>query len=477
MEHLSKNKTKIVATLGPTSESKEQVKELILAGLNVARLNFSHGSHESQLEKMNVVRELNRELGRNVGILQDLQGPKIRIGDIENGEVEICDGDILTITSEPLLGNKEIVSTTFTSLADDVHVGEPILIDDGNLELKVISKQPGKVKTQVVHGGLLRSKKGINLPGTKLSVPSMTEKDLADLEYGLKHNVDWIALSFVRTADDIRGLKRIISSAGKHSKIIAKIEKPEAVDNIDEIIQVSDGIMVARGDLGVEIPMEKVPMIQKEIIKKCNRLAKPVIVATQMLDSMIQNPRPTRAETSDVANAIMDGADAVMLSGETAYGSYPVLAIEAMTKIISSVEQNDKLIYHRNYELEKNSATYRSDRVLATACRLSKDTDAKAITGMTFSGYTAFVLSRFRPTAEIHIFTENEQLLTQMSLIWGVRGFFVRFLGKTTEDAFLTISEYLRGNAYINEGDLVVSTGTLPIATKSRTNTIRLTIV
>ncbi|BDD03649.1 pyruvate kinase [Aureibacter tunicatorum] len=472
-----RNKTKIVATLGPTSESKPKVKELIQAGLNVARLNFSHGGHDVQLNRINIVRDLNKELGVNVGLLQDLQGPKIRIGEVENEGVEINVGEELVICSTPMVGNRHKVSTTYESLTDDVEIGDPILIDDGNLELKVIDKGEGEVKTIVVHGGMLKSKKGINLPGSNLSTPSMTQKDLDDLQFGLEHNVDWVALSFVRRAEDIIELKNIIKQAGKTTKVVAKIEKPEAVNNIDEIINVTDAIMVARGDLGVEIPMEEVPVIQKEIIKKCNMAAKPVIVATQMLDSMINNPRPTRAEASDVANAILDGADAVMLSGETAFGNYPPLAVGAMSKIIKSVENNSEHIYNRNFELEKSSKTYNEDRVLASSAYLARDTEAVAITGMTFTGYTAFKVSRFRPKAEIQIFTDNMQLLTQLSLIWGVRGYFKEKFAESTEEAFLTINEDLKSLGEIQDGDLVVTTGTLPIANKERTNTIRLTKV
>ncbi|BDD10671.1 pyruvate kinase [Fulvitalea axinellae] len=477
MKELAQKKTKIVATIGPTTEFEDKVRELILAGLNVARLNFSHGGHDEQLNRMNIVRKLNKEMGTNVGLLQDLQGPKIRIGEVEDGGVDIVAGDELTITSSPMIGTKDTVSTTYQSLTSDVEVGDPILIDDGNLELKVTEKGEGQIKTTVVHGGKLKSKKGINLPGTKLSTPSMTEKDLADLEFGLEQNVDWVALSFVREAKDIEDLKAIIAKRGKHTKVVAKIEKPEAIANIDEIIAATDAIMVARGDLGVEIPMEDVPLIQKEIIKKCNMAAKPVIVATQMLDSMINNPRPTRAEASDVANAIMDGADAVMLSGETAFGSYPKLAVESMTKIIRVLEEKGSMIFDKNYELDKNSETYKYDRVLASSARLAKDTEAKAITGMSFSGYTAFGLSRFRPSADILIVTENTHLLTQLSLIWGVTGYHTDALGDTTEKAFQKVNEIIKGEEAVETGDLVVSTGTMPVAQKQHTNTVRLTTV
>ncbi|MCG8477102.1 MAG: pyruvate kinase [Cytophagales bacterium] len=472
-----KNKTKIVATLGPTSETTEKVRELIENGLSVARLNFSHGGHDVQLNRINIVRALNKELGTNVGLLQDLQGPKIRIGVVENEGVEIKAGDELSITSTEQIGNAKIVSTTYQNLTSDVEVGDPILIDDGNLELKVVEKGDGVIKTVVVHGGILKSKKGINLPGTKLSTPSMTEKDLKDLEFGLEQDVDWVALSFVRSADDILQLKKLIDAKGKHTKVVAKIEKPEAVENMDEIIAATDAVMVARGDLGVEIPMEDVPLIQKEIIEKCNIASKPVIVATQMLDSMINNPRPTRAEASDVANAILDGTDAIMLSGETAFGSYPALAVSAMTKIIQAIEERSEAIYHKHYKLENADNTVNEDRVLASAGRLARDTKAKAITGMTFTGYSAFGISRFRPSADLIMFTENKRLLTQLSLIWGVQSFYIEKFDSNTEIAFMQINKDLKDKGLLESGDLVVSTGTLPIAQRIRSNTIRLTTV
>ncbi len=469
------NRTKIVATLGPASPTKSSISSLIRSGANVFRLNFSHGSHKEHLNRIKAIRSLNKELDVPVGILMDLQGPKIRIGEIKEGEVNVKVGNKLKITTSPVEGTSKIISTTYNNLPADVEKGDIILIDDGNIELRVTDKTESEVMTQVLHGGILKSKKGINLPDTNVSLPSLTDKDLKDLKFGLQHNIDWIALSFVRKADDINHLRDIICKAGKRTKIIAKIEKPEAVEHIDDIIEACDAIMVARGDLGVEIPMEKVPLIQKQIIKKCNLNAKPVIVATQMLESMIQNPRPTRAEASDVANAIMDGADAIMLSAETASGNYPALAVRSMARIIRSVEENVHTIFNKNYECDRGSPTFLNDRVLASACQLAEDTDAKVITGMTVTGYTAFNISKHRPNAAIYIFTGNESLLSQLTLIWGVQAFFYEKF-ESTDDALHDIQAFLMKNELIDVGEIYITTGTIPVASRKRTNTVRLLV-
>jgi pyruvate kinase len=473
---ISYNKTKIIATVGPACDSKEALRNLILAGVDVFRLNFSHSTHEDHKKRIQFIRELNEEMGTFVCILQDLQGPKIRIEEVENNAVQLKVGDHLAITSERVLGTSRKVSTSYRELPQDVKVGDTILIDDGNLELRVISKSEKEVSAEVIHGGTLKSKKGINLPATNVSAPSLTEKDYEDLQFGLDNDVDWVALSFVRRADDVKELKRIIEANGKNTRVVAKIEKPEAVNNIDEIIRETDAIMVARGDLGVEIPMERVPIVQKDIVKKCNLAAKPVIVATQMLESMIQNPRPTRAEASDVANALMDGADAVMLSAETASGAYPVKAVTSMARILESVEKSTLSIYHKNYDMDARSETFYNDRVLAGACVIARDTCAKAITGITFSGYTAFGIARHRPLADIFIFTENKKLLNQMGLIWGVRGFYYdRFV--STDQSIEDTKNMLKEIGMVKVGDILVNTGTLPIIRKQRTNMIRLTVV
>ncbi len=469
------NRTKIIATIGPASSTKSIIRSLIRSGANVLRLNFSHGTQEDHLNRIRMIRSLSKEFNDPIGILLDLQGPKIRIGEVKDGSVHLKVGQKLTITTHIMIGTNQKISSSYQNLPRDVKKGDVILIDDGNIELRVLDMKEDEVVTQVLHGGILKSKKGINLPDTNVSVPSLTEKDLDDLAFGLTHHVDWVALSFVRKADDIKELREIICKKGKWTKIIAKIEKPEAVENIDAIIEASDGLMVARGDLGVEIPMEQVPLIQKQIVRKCNMAAKPVIVATQMLESMIQNPRPTRAEASDVANAIMDGADAVMLSAETAAGNYPALAVRSMARIIKSVEDNIDWIFDKNFENDKNSGTFYNDRVLATACQLAEDTHARVITGMTVTGYTAFNISKHRPKASIIIFTGNKTLLSQLALVWGVRAYFYEKF-ESTDDALNDIQEFLIKNDLIKHGDVYITTGTIPVSSRKRTNTVRLNI-
>ena len=473
-ENILFKKTKIIATVGPASNTKEKLTELVKAGADIFRLNFSHGSHEDHLKVIKLVREINEELGTHVALLQDLQGPKIRMRDVENGGVEIKNNDQLVITTDKVVGNSQIVSTTYKALVNDVAVGDMILVDDGKIELKVTAINSNEVVTQVVHGGVLKSKKGINLPFSNVSAPSMTKKDIEDMEFGLENNVDWIALSFVRKAADVIELKDRIKSFGKDIKVISKIEKPEAIKNIDEIIEASDALMVARGDLGVEIVMEEVPMVQKMIVRKCNQACKPVIVATQMMESMIDNLRPTRAETNDIANAVMDGADAVMLSAETAAGKFPVPAVLSMAKTIRTVEQMGD-IYDKFYDVDPESPTVINDSVVLTACRLSKQTDAKAIVGMTTSGYTAFRISCHRPKANVFIFTSNRSLLTTMNLIWGVRGFYYDEM-VSTDDTFADIEKILKEKGHIEKGDVFVSTASMPIHAKHRTNMLKVNI-
>lgn len=468
-------KTKIIATVGPASNTIEKLEELIKAGADIFRLNFSHGSHDDHLKVINHVRALNEKLGTHVCLLQDLQGPKIRMRDVENGGVEIINGQDLIITTEKMIGNSQKVSTTYQSLVDDVAVGDMILVDDGKIELKVKAINGKEVTTEVVHGGILKSKKGINLPFSNVSAPSMTEKDIEDLEFGLENDVDWIALSFVRKAEDVLDLKRRIAAKGKHIRVIAKIEKPDAIKNIDEIIDASDALMVARGDLGVEIVMEEVPMVQKMIVKKCNKACKPVIIATQMMESMIDNLRPTRAETNDIANAVMDGADAVMLSAETAAGKFPVPAVLSMARTILTVESMGD-IYDKFYDdLDTDSPTSYSDSVVRTACSLSQQTQAKAVVGMTTTGYTAFRISGHRPKANIFIFTGNRALLTTMNLIWGVRGFYYDKM-VSTDDTFTDIERILKEKGHIATGDVFITTASMPIHAKHRTNMLKVNI-
>ncbi|MDH5476119.1 MAG: pyruvate kinase [Cyclobacteriaceae bacterium] len=468
------NKTKVIATVGPASNSKEMLTKLIKAGADVFRLNFSHGTHEDHKKVINLIKKINEELNTNITMLQDLQGPKIRLGEMKDG-VEIVEGDEFIITTENIVGDHLMGSTVYTSLPNDVNVGDMILIDDGKIEVKVSKVEGNKVFTTVVYGGPVKSRKGINLPQSNVSAPSLTEKDKKDLEFGLDHDVEWVALSFVRKAEDIIYLRDLIEKRGKSTKIIAKIEKPEALRNADEIIEASDAIMVARGDLGVEIVMEEVPMVQKELVLKCNDAAKPVIIATQMMESMIENARPTRAETNDVANAVLDGADAVMLSAETAAGKYPIEVVKSMVRTISNIE-NHELIYY-NHELpNKDSDHYYNDTLILSACRLAKATKAKAITGMTFSGYTAFQLSSNRPKAGIFIFTHNRPLLKTVNLIWGVRGFYYD-KEVSTDDTFSDIEKILVDAGHLSKGDIVINTASMPLRAKGRANAIKMCVV
>ena len=474
LEKVSFNKTKIVATVGPSSSSKEMLRALIKEGVDVFRLNFSHGTHEDHLKVILNVRELNSELGTKIALLQDLQGPKIRVNEMEPNVI-IERGQDLIITTKEALGNNKIVSTSYKNLPKDCKVGDMILIDDGKIELKVKEVRNDEILTEVVYGGLLKSRKGINLPFTKVSAPSLTEKDLKDLEFGLQNDVDWIALSFVRKAFDIQSMRAIIDSHNSPARIVAKIEKPEALSNIDEIIAETDGVMVARGDLGVEIWMEEVPMVQKMLVEKCNKAGKPVIVATQMMESMIENPRPTRAETNDVANAVMDGADALMLSAETASGKYPLEVIRSMVRTVASVEKNPKIYYHfRN--VDKNSPKYIHDNFVLAACKLAKDVGAKAIVGMTQSGYTAFQSSAYRPNANIFVFTSNASLLNKINLVWGSQGY---YYDKTnsTDETISDVESTLKRDGHVKTGDIIIILASMPIHEKARTNTLKINVV
>ena len=473
MKELLFKKSKIVATVGPASNNKTTLKELISAGANVFRLNFSHGTHDDHAKVIQMVKEINDERGVHVALLQDLQGPKIRVNEVENNGVEIVKGQKLIITINKMLGTSEMISTSYKDIVKDAKKGDTILIDDGNLELITEEVKEDHLITTVIHGGLLKSRKGINLPMSKVSAPSMTEKDLVDLKFGLEQGVDWVALSFVRTAGDITALKKIIRESGAHTKVIAKIEKPEALENIDEIIEATDAIMVARGDLGVEIPMENVPIAQKRMVKKCNAMGKPVIIATQMMESMIENPRPTRAETNDVANAVLDGADALMLSAESASGRFPVEAVKAMATTISAVERDSRTIYFRFFEEDESSTTRLNDLLVRAACRLCESTEAKAIIGMTKSGYTGYRVAMHRPKAHIFVFTSNKHLLRQMNLVWGVTGFFYEKFERIDE----TIDEleaFLVENNYLEKGDIFINTSSMPLHWKGHTNMLRI---
>ena len=470
------NKTKIVATIGPATSSREMLKSLIMAGVDVCRINSSHGSHEDHLEVIKHIRSINEELNSDVCILQDLQGPKLRIGMVENDGVEIFNNQTLILTSKEMIGNAEKVCIRYTNLAKDMKPGEFILIDDGKIELRIDEViNDYDVKSTVITGGILKSKKGFNLPNTDVSFPSLTEKDLLDLQFGLENNVEWIGLSFVRKASDIVDLKNRIKAAGKDCKVIAKVEKPEAVQNIDDIIAATDGVMVARGDLGVEVPLQDVPIIQKNIIEKCIRSAKPVIVATQMMESMIVNSTPTRAEVSDVANAVIDGADAVMLSAETSVGSFPIKVVETMEKIIRDVEK-DRRVYFKGVKPTAQSDTFISDEICFTAVRMSDHLKAKSIVGMTRSGYSALEISSYRPMANIYIFTNNVPLLKTMSLVWGVRGFYYDKY-ESTDQTFTDVIDVLKANELVQTNDIVIHTASMPIKQKSMANSIKISVV
>lgn len=474
LEKVSYNKTKIVATVGPASNSKEMLRALVKEGVDVFRLNFSHGTHEDHLKVVHNIREVNKEMGSTVSILLDLQGPKIRIQEVAPG-TEIIRGQELTITQRELVGNNEIVSTSYKELPRDVKKGDTILVDDGKIELKVKEVRDIDVITEVVYGGPLKSRKGINLPFTKVSAPSLTEKDAKDLIFGIENKVDWIALSFVRKAYDIQSLRAIIDEHKSSARIVAKIEKPEALSNIDEIIEATDAVMVARGDLGVEIWLEEVPMVQKMLVEKCNKAGKPVIVATQMMESMIENPRPTRAETNDVANAVMDGADAVMLSAETAAGKFPIEVIRSMVRTVASVEKNQKM-YFRFRDAEPTCPTFIHDSFVLAACKLAKDVGAKAIVGMTTSGYTAFKSSAHRPNANIFVFTANDSLINQINLVWGSRAYHYD-KANSTDETIADVEAILKKEGHVKTGEIFIFLASMPIHEKARTNTLKINIV
>ncbi len=469
-------KTKIVATLGPASSDKEILRQMFQAGVNVCRLNFSHGSYEDHSAVIKTIRELNDETGCNVAILADLQGPKIRTNEMENNGVELINGTEVTIVTDKIIGTAQRFSINYPKLPQDVKAGERILLDDGKLALEVVSTD-GKKEfiAKVIHGGILSSKKGVNFPNTSISMPSLTEKDLEDLNFALEKNVDWIGLSFVRSARDIIELKHIILDKKGKAKVIAKIEKPEAIEDIDNIIQESDGLMVARGDLGVEIPYQNVPIIQKMLINKSIIHAKPIIVATQMMESMITNISPTRAEVNDVANAVLDGADAVMLSGETSVGKFPVEVIKTMSNIVMEMEKFDG-IYNKEEIPDKKQARFISDSICFNACRLSQRVEADAILTMSFSGYTAYKIASQRPKAPIYVFTSNKQILTQLNLIWGVKAFYYD-KQISTDHTIADIKYLLKHQGLLKTGDLAINIASIPLEDLGSSNMLKLSYV
>lgn len=471
-------RTKIVCTIGPATSSEAQLEQLMLAGMNVARLNFSHGTHQEHEQVIERVRGISARLGYAVAILQDLQGPKIRVGILQDGKpVTLINNTQVTITTRDVTGNAQVISTTYEALPQDVKVGDRILLDDGLLELSVLSAIGTDVQCLVVHGGVLGEHKGINLPGVAVSAPALTEKDRNDLQFGIKHGVDYVALSFVRRPQDVREAKYLIQqyiteAYGEEEKrnipLIAKIEKPEAVEHLDEILDVTDGVMVARGDLGVEMAQEKVPLIQKRIIARCNDLGLPVITATQMLESMVTNPRPTRAEVNDVSNSVLDGTDAVMLSAETSVGAFPIEAVQMMVRIALATEAN----YHTTKPpIHKHRSL--AQAVSHAARALAEDTNIQDIVVFTRTGNTAHLISKDRPRVPILAYTPSKHVYDQLALWWGVWPFQISMQG-TTEDLILHVEQRLQNDRLVQHGEYVVIMGGLPIASHARTNFVKL---
>ena len=469
----TRKKTKIVATLGPACSSKEVIKKMIDAGVNVFRINFSHADYTDVKERIDIIRGLNDEFGYSTAILADLQGPKLRVG-VMKEDVVVNPGDIITFqTAEDIPGTAERVYMNYKEFPRDVNPGEKILLDDGKLMFEALETNgTTEVVCKVIQGGPLKSKKGVNLPNTKVSLPALTKKDIKDALFAIEQQVDWIALSFVRTPKDLEELQDLIT---KHSSykipIIAKIEKPEAVENIDKIVAYCDGLMVARGDLGVEIPAHEVPLIQKKLIHRAKTARIPVIVATQMMETMITSLTPTRAEVNDVANSVMDGADAVMLSGETSVGNYPVEVIEKMSQIIEAVEDSPLIIVPQNPP-HVRTKRYITKSICYHAAIMANEIKAKAISTLTNSGYTAFQISAWRPKSHILVYTSNKRILTQLSLLWGVNAFYYdKFV--STDDTVGDVNDIAKEKGYVKKGDMLINLAAMPVAEKGMVNTLR----
>jgi pyruvate kinase len=474
---IKRKKTKIVATLGPSTDTPQIIEKMILEGVDVFRINFSHADHSEVKNRIKMIREVSEKIQSNTSILADLQGPKLRIGKVEEG-VKVEPGDLVTFQNgETFLGNKKKVHMNYKNFSRDVKPGERVLLDDGKLIFEIVSTdKKTKVEAKVIQGGSLKSKKGVNLPNTVLSLPALTAKDIIDAEFAIRQNVDWIALSFVRNSNDILDLKKLIEQhADFKIPIIAKIEKPEGIENIDKIISYCDGLMVARGDLGVEIPPAEVPLIQKELVKRAKKARIPVIIATQMMESMIDSLTATRAEVNDVANSVMDGADAVMLSGETSVGKYPVEVIETISSIIHSVEHSELITVPQK---PPNIRTLRfiTKSICYHAVHIANDVQAKAICTLTNSGYTAFQVSAWRPNSHILVFTSNKRILTQLNLVWGVKAFFYDSF-ESTDKTVEQINEIATNKGYVNKGDLLVNLTAMPIIEKGMVNTLRVSSV
>jgi pyruvate kinase len=469
---LHNKKTKIVATLGPATDTKEILTELARNGVNVFRINFSHADYEDVKRKVKIIREINAENDFNIAILGDLQGPKLRVGVMEE-EVVLEDGDTFTFTTEKCIGTKEKAFMTYQRFPKDVKVGEHILVDDGKLMFEVMStNKETEVIVKVIVGGALKSKKGVNLPNTAISLPALTEKDMADAVFAIEQHVDWMALSFVRTPEDLRMLRDLIAQHSEYRiPIIAKIEKPEAVANIDSLIPYCDGLMVARGDLGVEIPMQDVPLIQKKLVRRAKRARIPVIIATQMMETMIDNPVPTRAEVNDVANSIMDGADAVMLSGETSVGKHPIKVIQKMSEIIKSVENSRMIkVPHEAPHIRTNRFVTKS--ICHHAALMANNTDAAAISTLTNSGYTAFQISAWRPRTPVLAFSTDKRILGKLSLLWGVKAYHYN-KNLTTDDTVVDINNIAKEKGFVKPGDLIINLASMPAEARGMVNTLR----
>ena len=470
------NNTKIIATIGPSSSDKAVLRKMFAAGLNVARINFSHSNHEQAKQIYNWVQELNEEENRNVATLGDLQGPKLRIGVVKEDQT-LKKGEKITITTEECIGDVSKIYITYPEFPKDVEVGDKIMLDDGKLILRAeSSNKKNEVKATVLQGGELKSKKGVNLPNTKISLPCLTPKDLADLEFALEVGIEWIGLSFVRSVNDLKELQKIINEKKSPAKIVAKIEKPEAIQQIDAIIKKSDAIMVARGDLGVEVPMERVPHLQKMITRKCIKYSTPVIIATQMMESMMESLSPSRADVNDVANAVHDRVDGVMLSGETSVGMYPVDVIQAMSKVVRNQENYADLEMEEFLPVEKKDGRYISDTICYNACKIAEQVDAKAVMTMTHSGYNAFKISSFRPPSKICIFTNNRKIMNTLSLLWGVQGYYYnKYI--STDDTIADIKNIIKEKGVVKEGDFVINIASMPITEKGMTNMLKLSLI
>ncbi|ULO05870.1 pyruvate kinase [Paenibacillus sp. 19GGS1-52] len=465
-------KSKIVCTIGPASESLENIKKLILAGMNVARLNFSHGDFEEHGARITTIRQASKELNKTVAILLDTKGPEIRTGKLEVEPIELVQDEYLTLTTEEILGDANRISITYSNLPNDVQVGSTILIDDGLIGLTVVDIQGTEIKTRIVNGGTIKSKKGVNVPGVHISLPGITEKDTNDIIFGIEQDIDFIAASFVRKASDVLEIRELLEKHNaSHIQIISKIENQQGVDNLDEILAVSDGMMVARGDLGVEIPAEDVPLAQKMMIEKCNIAGKPVITATQMLDSMQRNPRPTRAEASDVANAIFDGTDAIMLSGETAAGKYPVESVLTMSRIAEKAESalNHREIFMKQQIAQETTVTEAISQSVAIS---ALDLNAKAIISSTVTGHTARVVSKYRPKAQIIAVTTQERTMRQLALVWGVTPVF-GLEASSTDELLETAIKGGKDSGLVTTGDLVIITAGIPLGRSGSTNLIK----